>query len=554
MDSIRHFFEDIFYAIKYIIKRDKIYVFILFLDAIVVSFSSIFSIYSLKLFLDLIVQKNVYDLIKFGFIIFGISLGLDCVHTLIDKKWIELHKIGIAKTINFEVYDAVLDKNIIVYDKKEYYDQVYLNLTQGINSLLTIFDLLTTLITQILSIVGMGIYISYYSYEMMLIAFFIVLISVGLNFYQSKLDFNKTKNSISNLKVQEYVTRILYLKQYAKEVRMFKIIDVLKHKYSHATSTLYSVQKEYANKSVCVHFLQSLLEMILQFIIIVILFMKFILNEIILSDFLVLYNGMMDFCLYIETIFNVIPSLYRYTLYIREFKKMVKIRNEDFEQKIGNRFFGKMSLEQVGFSYENKTVIKEFSYEFRNGCSYGIVGENGSGKSTLLNLICGLLLPKKGKICLDGKEVNEKELKSISNVMFQDSQLYALPIIYNILMRPIVDEDKDEDKVNQFLEELGMLEKIQKLPFGIYTPCYQELDEIGTSFSGGEAQKILIARALANVNKINIFDEVTNGIDVDSKENVMNVIKKYTKDTLSIFVSHEPIKVDQIIHIKRSED
>ena len=122
-----------------------------------------------------------------------------------------------------------------------------------------------------------------------------------------------------------------------------------------------------------------------------------------------------------------------------------------------------------------------------------------------------------------------KWLKENVSIMFQDGQLYALPLIYNIIMRPIQNKDADEKLVWDLLDKVGIASKIQKLPLTIYTPISNELDDYGTSFSGGEMQKILLARSLANTKLINIYDEVSNAMDVESKKDAVKLIRKYNK-------------------------
>ena len=182
-----------------------------------------------------------------------------------------------------------------------------------------------------------------------------------------------------------------------------------------------------------------------------------------------------------------------------------------------------------------------------------IQGKNGAGKSTLLNIICGLYKTACGDIYINGViKAEQKWLKENVNIMFQDGQLYALPLIYNIIMRPIQNKDADEKLVWDLLDKVGIASKIQKLPLTIYTPISNELDDYGTSFSGGEMQKILLARSLANTKLINIYDEVSNAMDVESKKDAVKLIRKYNKNTITIVVSHDNEwndYVDQIVKL-----
>ena len=136
-------------------------------------------------------------------------------------------------------------------------------------------------------------------------------------------------------------------------------------------------------------------------------------------------------------------------------------------------------------------------------------------------------------------------LKDNVSIAFQDSQLYALPIINNILMRP-VNNEKDERFVCEALNRVGMLEKINSLPLGIYTPFSQKLDNNGISFSGGEIQKIIIDRLLVNLRSVNIFDEITNSMDDQTKRLTYSILKEIAEDSIVIIVDHNVIEDDMI--------
>lgn len=377
-----------------------------------------------------------------------------------------------------------------------------------------------------------------------------------MNFYQAKLDFKKNIDSIYPSRIFDYTTRTVYLKQYSKELRKFKIFEVIKAMYKKSVDDIYHINEKYAKKSIQVTMMQDILEFILQFCTIIILFFKYIVNEILISDFLVLYNSTMDLCLYIKSIFNIIPDFYKNSLYISEFKEIIESKKSESDNDCLNNYpflLDSLKLENISFSFKSRRIIDNFNYEFQNNKIYLIQGKNGAGKSTLLNIICGLYKTACGDIYINGViKAEQKWLKENVNIMFQDGQLYALPLIYNIIMRPIQNKDADEKLVWDLLDKVGIASKIQKLPLTIYTPISNELDDYGTSFSGGEMQKILLARSLANTKLINIYDEVSNAMDVESKKDAVKLIRKYNKNTITIVVSHDNEwndYVDQIVKL-----
>lgn len=556
MKKIKVFYKNVFYAIKYIYKIDKSYIFLEFLNVILTAFSSIFSVYSLKVLLDVFVQKKINVLTITLFIIFIISIVVDYLQNKIEKQSIELKKIIMSERTNFDLYNSILNKNVLIFEDKEYYDKIYLNMTQGLSNILSLQNNLGKLLTQILSIIGIGSIVIQYDFRIIVLVLIVVLFSVILNFYQAKLDFKKNIDSIYPSRIFDYTTRTVYLKQYSKELRKFKIFEVIKAMYKKSVDDIYHINEKYAKKSIQVTMMQDILEFILQFCTIIILFFKYIVNEILISDFLVLYNSTMDLCLYIKSIFNIIPDFYQNSLYISEFKEIIESKKSESDNDCLNNYpflLDSLKLENISFSFKSRRIIDNFNYEFQNNKIYLIQGKNGAGKSTLLNIICGLYKTACGDIYINGViKAEQKWLKENVNIMFQDGQLYALPLIYNIIMRPIQNKDADEKLVWDLLDKVGIASKIQKLPLTIYTPISNELDDHGTSFSGGEIQKILLARSLANTKLINIYDEVSNAMDVESKKDAVKLIRKYNKNTITIVVSHDNEwndYVDQIVKL-----
>lgn len=556
MKKIKVFYKNVFYAIKYIYKIDKSYIFLEFLNVILTAFSSIFSVYSLKVLLDVFLQKKINVLTIMLFIIFTISIIVDYLQNKIEKQSIELKKIIMSERTNFDLYNSILNKNVLIFEDKEYYDKIYLNMTQGLSNILSLQNNLGKLLTQILSIIGIGSIVIQYDFRIIVLVLIVVLFSVILNFYQAKLDFKKNIDSIYPSRIFDYTTRTVYLKQYSKELRKFKIFEVIKATYKKSVDDIYHINEKYAKKSIQVTMMQDILEFILQFCTIIILFFKYIVNEILISDFLVLYNSTMDLCLYIKSIFNIIPDFYQNSLYISEFKEIIESKKSESDNDCLNNYpflLDSLKLENISFSFKSRRIIDNFNYEFQNNKIYLIQGKNGAGKSTLLNIICGLYKTACGDIYINGViKAEQKWLKENVNIMFQDGQLYALPLIYNIIMRPIQNKDADEKLVWDLLDKVGIASKIQKLPLTIYTPISNELDDYGTSFSGGKMQKILLARSLANTKLINIYDEVSNAMDVESKKDAVKLIRKYNKNTITIVVSHDNEwndYVDQIVKL-----
>lgn len=215
------------------------------------------------------------------------------------------------------------------------------------------------------------------------------------------------------------------------------------------------------------------------------------------------------------------------------------------EGKIGGslEFIGDIKtieFKNVSFKYpgSDKLVLQDISFEIKSGEKISIVGLNGAGKTTLIKLICRLYRPTSGEIFINGYDIfdyeHESYMKRIAAV-FQDFKLFAFSIEENITCQEI---NKDAHKTMELIEEVGLKDKISSLPDGIKSMFGKAYDEKGIEMSGGESQKVAIARALYKDASLVILDEPTSALDplaeADIYENFNNLVGGKT----AIYISH----------------
>lgn len=198
-----------------------------------------------------------------------------------------------------------------------------------------------------------------------------------------------------------------------------------------------------------------------------------------------------------------------------------------------------IELENVSFSYDGaNTILDNVSLKVKPGEKIAVVGSNGAGKTTLIKLICGLLHPTGGQIRINGVPVSSVAQEDCSKVIaavFQDSALLPVSIKRNIVMN---DEKVEEDRIERVVALVGLDEKIASLEKGIETPLVKHITENGTEFSGGEVQKLLLARAIYKDSPILILDEPTAAMDPIAEQNVYLKYNELSKDKTAFFISH----------------
>lgn len=198
-----------------------------------------------------------------------------------------------------------------------------------------------------------------------------------------------------------------------------------------------------------------------------------------------------------------------------------------------------VEFKNVSFKYPkaDSYALKNISMKFKIGERLAVVGQNGSGKSTFIKLLCRMYDPTEGEILLNGIDIRKydyKEYMSVFSVVFQDFKLLALPLAQNVS----AGVNYEKDKVTDCLEKAGFENRLKTMPEGINTFIYKDFNDDGAEISGGEAQKLAIARALYKDSPFIILDEPTAALDPVAEYEIYTRFNDMVKDKTAIYISH----------------
>lgn len=199
-----------------------------------------------------------------------------------------------------------------------------------------------------------------------------------------------------------------------------------------------------------------------------------------------------------------------------------------------------IEFKNVTFTYPNaeKPVLQNISFSIKKGEKISIVGLNGAGKSTLVKLICRMYQADSGEICINGRNIYDYEYMSYMNAIsavFQDYRLFNFSIVENISCK---EKNTDVTEIKRLIHEVGLEEKIKELPLGIQSCFGKEYDEDGIEMSGGQAQKIAIARALYKKASMVILDEPASALDPIAEAEIYEKFNSLVEDKTAIYISH----------------
>ncbi len=198
-----------------------------------------------------------------------------------------------------------------------------------------------------------------------------------------------------------------------------------------------------------------------------------------------------------------------------------------------------VEFRNVSFQYPNTDVyaLKNVSLKFRVGERLALVGQNGSGKTTFIKLLCRLYDPTEGEILLNGIDIRKydyREYMNVFSVVFQDFQLLAYSVGQNIAACAVY----DQEKVKNCCQKAGFWERVETMSEGLDTILYKDLTEEGVEISGGEEQKIAIARAMYRDSAFLILDEPTAALDPMAEYEIYTRLNEIVEDRTAIYISH----------------
>ncbi len=280
-------------------------------------------------------------------------------------------------------------------------------------------------------------------------------------------------------------------------------------------------------------------------------------GQISIGDFIA-FNGYLAI---LEGPVNWIPWLFgrskKFKVSFDRLDKMFKLPEEEidnFEKSNEDKLNGDIEIKNLTYNYPGyiETVLENINIDIKKGESLGIIGVIGSGKTTLMNLLLKLYDVERGKIFIDGKDINDIPVKIIrDNICYitQDNFLFSATLKENINL--FKDEYKDED-IEDSTKQAMIYDEISHMDDGINTV----IGEKGIDLSGGQKQRVVISRAFLNNSNIIIFDDTFSALDNRTEQHVLNNIKELTKNKTCIIVSNRISDIkdcDKIIVLEQGE-
>lgn len=351
-------------------------------------------------------------------------------------------------------------------------------------------------------------------------------------------------DTVKNNRIAEYVNRVIHLAEYAKEIRYSSIHELMMKRYNDAMDSNSKVADKYGKKAIAYTWAQNVTTFALVFegIMIYAAFRTIVSKTMGLAELAIMFTAMSTSSWILIGLFNNFTEALKNGQFLEYFRTFM-----EYEEKIPENQDGiipekihSIEFKSVCFEYKEKEpVINDLSFKIEGDKVCALVGHNGAGKTTIIKLLFRLYDPTSGEILVNGiniKDYNLKAYRKQFSAAFQDYKVMAMSVKDNVLMGESF--DNPEEVAEKALKCAGVWDKVSNLSNGMDTIMTKEFDNDGAVLSGGEQQKIVVARAFAQQASVKVFDEPSSALDPIAEYDLYRGIMNESKGHITLFISH----------------
>lgn len=382
-------------------------------------------------------------------------------------------------------------------------------------------------------------------FVVLILAISVLLIRMSLLTQKQEFEFDNGK--VEDDRKLEYLYSVMTEYKFAKEIRINNAGQFIREKYSSIFAVQLDKLTALYRKKFGIQSLSNLLTILQTALMYIYFTWQVSMGRVSIAQYTVLLSSTTLFTSVLLSFFKTLGAINnncKSIEFYRQYLDMVQKNSEIYrsntlpepEMDFTNE---KIRFENVSFAYPNTSeyILKNVNLEIGHGEKIGIVGLNGSGKTTLIKLLCRIYDPTEGRITLNGMDIRQIPYRAYCKhigIVLQDFALFAYSVRENILF----DQRENDGKLWDCIQKSGLKEKISKLPQGLETSVYKKLDNQGIEFSGGEGQKLAMARAIFKDADVLLLDEPTSALDPLAEYELFSRLDSISEGRTTLFVSH----------------
>ncbi len=550
------------YMLKFIFKHTPFMVFgYLFFDVLANLPWTISNVVLLKYIIDVATEGRDYYRV-------AVALALFVVFVIVTNLFTTLfYEISMPKQkqkLYFAVYKTIYEKaakmDYEAYDNPEYYNDLVLAMNSMNERAYSVLSDTQDVLTNVISVLTIGTVIV--SIDPICLVFVAVCVAImtPIGRLIAKVNVERTEAMTPLDRKNLYFSRVFYLQDYAKELRLSRAGEMIERRYNQNIFDRIKTVSPYLTKQWKLYFCQESLPMTLLIYLGITLLMGYkaiVTKDVTMGDFAATFNGAASISTSVFALTSRLAINVRENgLYVEKFRRFMNAK-EKMVSGTKTTVFEKppvIKFENVSFKYPGteKYVLKNINLEISPYKKIAFVGYNGAGKTTLTNLLLRLYDVTDGAITVDGVNIKEWDIKSYHKnfaAVFQDFSLFGATLAENVSM----DDCPEKEKVEEAIKAADF---DRSLPNGTDSILLREFDDDGVSLSGGEAQKIAIARAFYKDCPFAILDEPSANLDPVAEYALNKSLTKAANDKTVLFISHRlstTVMADEIYMLEKGE-
>ena len=370
------------------------------------------------------------------------------------------------------------------------------------------------------------------------------VVVVAFEGVKSKLNINKDKEMTIHKRSKAYIKRTIYLREFSKDMRTSGVYGVLHKRFEDAVNKNREIIKKYGYKIALLEMMTGLFGMALPVATsyAYATYRYVVKRNLALSDFSVIVTAMNNLKDVVNDLSDGISTVKRESMYFKNLAEFLEYENKVVNgTKIADEF-KTLEFKNVLFTYpeSKEPTLKNFDFKLSKGQTVAVVGENGAGKSTFVKLLLRFYDVDSGEILYNGVNIKEYDIDSLRkriSTVFQDYKVFALSVAENVLCKEITTNEEFLKAVDA-MKNSGAYDFVENLPEKENTVITREFDEKGVGLSGGEQQKLAVARVFASNTDLAILDEPSSAFDPVAEYKMYENLIKATKDKTVIYISH----------------
>lgn len=505
--------------------------------------SRLISVIGIKYIIDTVSEgKDMNRVYKAVLIIVGVLILSNVLSLLYREFYWNMAKERLYYKLNSTLYEKAHSLDLQNYDDPDFYNNFILTIESSSENIQGLLGMVQNYVANVITLIAISSVILVIDPVCLLIIFASIIIFMPLSTKIGKLQMGRRIDNTKFHRRSDYFQRIFYLQDYAKEVRMNNIRPLLMSRYNDAADDVIANQDKYWKKIASCYAVQQVGVQALGFMFVLPMYLGYcvcVKKTLSAGDFVATFNGAYSIAMSLNFL-----TVWASAVFSERAKMIEKYRGflkSDFKIKDGKNEAKitepkTIKIENMSFTYpgNSEPTLKNINLEIKPYEKIALVGYNGAGKTTLTNLLLRLYDVTEGSILIDGENIKDVTVSSHRDrfsAVFQDFQTFACSVGENVAL----DENVDSERVQESLRHSGFLKELKN---GTDTELLREFDDEGIMLSGGESQKIAIARAFYKNCPYIILDEPSANLDPIAEYNLNKAMIEAANRKTVIFISH----------------